>query len=146
VEFSDFLPTLAEAGKAKVPTDRIIDGQSFYPQLLGKIGNPRENIIVHYDIDPDDKPKFRRVRFAFDGKYKLYMDGRMFEVAEDWLEQSPLALEQSSNEAKKARKRLQEALDDQPEWDPDNSMFGGKPSKAFQNFLELQAELSIKVQ
>jgi arylsulfatase A len=144
VEFSDFMATLAEAGGAELPTDRVLDGISFLPQLLGKKGNPRESIIVHYDIDPDDKPKFRRVRFAFDGKYKLYMDGRMFEVAKDWLEQNPLAMEQAGKQARMARNRLQTVLDRQPEWQPDNSMFGGKPSKTFQQFLKLQAELSKK--
>ncbi len=144
VEFSDFMPTLAEVGGGQLPDDRILDGKSFLPQLLGEKGNPRDSIVVHYDIDPDDKPKFRRVRFAFDGKYKLYMDGRMFEVAKDWLEQNPLAMEQAGIQARKARKRLQAVLDQQPEWNPDNSMFGGKPSKNYQKFLELQAELSKK--
>lgn len=143
IEFSDFVPTLTDLGNASLPADRIIDGRSFLPQLLGEKGNPREAIVVHYDKDPDGKnPKFRRVRFAYDGKYKLYMDGRMFEIAQDYLEQSPLDMERCGEVVRDARTRLQAVLDQYPEWHPDNSSFGDKPSKDFQKFLDLQAELS----
>ncbi|MCZ6674755.1 MAG: sulfatase-like hydrolase/transferase [Verrucomicrobia bacterium] len=142
IEHSDFLPTLAEIGQSKLPSDRVIDGRSFLPQLKGERGNPRDAVVVHYDKDPDsDKPKFRRVRFAFDGTYKLYLDGRMIEVAKDYLEQSPITLEHASKKIRKARAHLQEVLDKQPEWEPDNSTFGGKPSKDFQKFLDLQESL-----
>ncbi|NIA16708.1 MAG: sulfatase-like hydrolase/transferase, partial [Nitrospiraceae bacterium] len=74
VDFSDFLPTLAELGAAARPTDRVLDGRSFLPQLRGEAGDPRECVVVHYDKDPKDtKPQFRRVRFAYDGRYKLYL-------------------------------------------------------------------------
>ena len=78
------------SGTPRIPNDRVIDGRSFLPQLKGETGNPRDTVIVHYDKDPQsEKPKFRRVRFAYDGRYKLYIDGKMFEVAKDWDEQKP---------------------------------------------------------
>ncbi len=142
VEFSDFMTTLAEAGNAKLPTDRVLDGRSFLPQLLGKKGNPRKSIVVHYDKDPDSNtPKFRRVRFAYDGTYKLYLDGRMYEVARDYLEQSPLNMVEAPRRTKQARAQLQSVLDEYPEWEPDNSTFKGENSKDFQKFLDLQADL-----
>ena len=62
VEFSDFMPTLAELGAAQLPADRPLDGRSFLPQLLGKKGNPRDTVVVHYDKNPDKaKPDLRRI-------------------------------------------------------------------------------------
>jgi hypothetical protein len=81
--FSDFLPTIAEVGKATIPSDRIIDGRSFLPQLKGEKGNSRDTVLVHYDKDPNSaKPTFRRVRIAYDGRYKRYLDGNKRIVAD----------------------------------------------------------------
>ena len=41
VDFSDFVPTISEIGKAN-PPDIQLDGKSFWPQCLGKKGNPRK--------------------------------------------------------------------------------------------------------
>lgn len=45
IDLSDFLPTLAEVGRAG-PPPRPINGRSFAPQLRGKRGNPRDWIHV----------------------------------------------------------------------------------------------------
>lgn len=42
VDFTDFLPTLAEAAGAALPDGVTIDGRSFLPQLRGEEGQPRE--------------------------------------------------------------------------------------------------------
>ena len=147
IELSDFLPTIAEVGQGKLPTDRIMDGRSFLPQLLGKKGNPRKSVVIHYDKEPGAlKPQFRRVRFAHDGKYKLYLDGRMYAVSSDYLEQSPLDMSQASAEVRTARNRLQAALDKLPQWNPDNSFFQGKPSPTFRQFLKFHAEVERKAE
>ena len=136
------MPTFAELGHAVMPTDRVLDGRSFLPQLKGLKGNPRDSVLVHYDKDPGSaKPKFRRVRFAFDGKYKLYLDGRMIEVANDYLEQAPLNMKRATSQMRYARARLQTALDKMPKWAPDNSSFNGMPSKEFQKLLDLHANV-----
>ena len=51
VEFSDFVPTIAAATGATPlsPTD----GRSFFPQLRGEPGNPRETIFVYYWPRPE---------------------------------------------------------------------------------------------
>lgn len=46
IDFSDFLPTLAELSGTKVPTDRVIDGRSFAPQLRGQVGKPRDWVYI----------------------------------------------------------------------------------------------------
>ncbi len=140
IEFSDFFPTIANVGSANMPTDRVIDGRSFLAQLKGKKGNPRDSVTVHYDKSPDKKdPDFHRVRFAYDGRFKLYLDGRMFDVPNDWTEEHPLSTETASATVKDRRSKLQEALDTLPEWTPDNSYFAGKSSPSMQMFLDKHA-------
>ena len=132
IDFSDFLPTIAEAGNAQLPVDRAIDGRSFLSRLAGesydgKPYTPRSAIFVHYDKSPDSvEPDFIRTRFAFDGQYKLYMNGKMFDVPRDFEEQNPLELVAASNEVKSARASLQQVLDEMPKWEPDNSFFKGQ--------------------
>jgi len=65
-----------------LPTNRPIDGRSFLPRLKGEAYAPRESIFLHYDKDPEaSEPEYRRVRFAFDGQYKLYPDEKLFDIA-----------------------------------------------------------------
>ncbi|MEM7477417.1 MAG: sulfatase-like hydrolase/transferase [Planctomycetota bacterium] len=142
VDFSDFLPTIAELGNAEVPKDRTLDGRSFLPQLKGEFGNPRDSVLVHYDKSPQaKKPSFRRVRFAYDGQYKLYLDGRLFDVPNDWEEQNSISLSDASSEAMAARKKLQQALERLPQWTPDNSVFGGEPDILMKNRMKQLKEL-----
>ena len=87
--------------------------------------------------DPDLViPKRRRVRFAYDGRYKLYLDGRMYEVYKDWDEQNPLSMTTLSRDARSARRKLQRALDSMPAWEPDNSNFNGQHDPITQRRLE----------
>jgi arylsulfatase A-like enzyme len=105
IDSVDFLPTLAAAADARVP--KPCDGQSFLPQLRGERGNPREYLFWHYDPRPGwDKKDYRLHRFARDKRYKLYDDGRMYDVPADPLEERPLA----ANAAPEVRRNLQAAL------------------------------------
>jgi arylsulfatase A len=106
VDFSDFVPTFAEASGAEIPIDMPIDGRSFLPQLRGEKGNPREWIFCHYE------PKWiginKAVRFVRDRRWKLYDGGELYDVPADTLEQNP---NPPGPEAMAARKRLQAVLD-----------------------------------
>ncbi len=136
VDFSDFMPTLAEIGKGELPTDRVLDGHSFLPQLKGEKGEPRQAVVVHYDKNPPEvKPAFRRVRCAYDGRYKLYLDGRMFDVPNDWIEVKPIPVDAMSDAQMAAREKLQAALDLLPEWHPDNTSFQGEPDPEMKRYL-----------
>ena len=105
VDFSDFAPTIAEATGAEPlsPTD----GRSFFPQLLGRKGNPRENIFIYYCPKPEtSKP----LRFVRNERWKLYGNNRLFDVANDVLEKKPV----TGPASKGIRKELQAALDQMP--------------------------------
>lgn len=139
IDFSDFLPTLVEAGRASLPQDRPLDGRSFLPQLLGQTGNPRHEVIVHYDKDPSfAEPKFRRVRFAFDGHYKLYDDGRFYDIPRDWDEEHPLTTESITPSIAAIKERLTIAFESLPNWAPDNRAFAGEPDEVTRKRLNLR--------
>ncbi len=133
IDFTDFLPTIVDAGNGRLPTDRAIDGQSFLSLIagasyLGKPYTPRSAVFVHYDKNPDaSDPDFRRIRFAHDGTFKLYLDGRLFDAASDFEEEHPIDIENASTEIKTAKANLQKMLDRMPKWEPDNSFFRGQP-------------------
>jgi arylsulfatase A-like enzyme len=119
VDSTDFIPTIIEAantGTAKwfSTTEfntRALDGRSFLPQVRGEEGTPREWVLVDHDPHPGwDKEKFKHERFARDQRFKLYGDGRLFDISEDVLEEHPLEAGQGG-EAEQAREKLQAVLD-----------------------------------
>ena len=113
VEFSDFLPTLAEAAGTPLPKGITIDGRSFLPQLKGKTGDPRKWIFCHYNPRPE---RTKLVRFARDKRWKLYAPGEnkragnLYDVAADPLEQNPIDPTQAGPQASTAGKQLHAAL------------------------------------
>jgi len=50
-------------------------------------------------------------RLAWDHRWKLYMDGRLFDLKNDVLEKSPIADSDTRPETKSARTKLQPVLD-----------------------------------
>jgi arylsulfatase A-like enzyme len=108
VDFTDFLPTLAEIAAAKPPAGVTIDGHSFAPQLRGQKGQPREWIFCHYD---PRWANFKPARYAQDKQYKLYGDGALYDFRQDPLEKSPLAQTSLTAAQEKSRQKLQKVLD-----------------------------------
>lgn len=112
VDSTDFIPTICEATGANWFDGKPLDGRSFLPQLRGKRGNPRDWLFSHYDPHPGCKEPFKATRLTWDHRWKLYMDGRLYDWKNDPFERSPVMKEGSSAEALSARKRLQAALDE----------------------------------
>ena len=112
VDFSDFLPTLAEIGGAKLP-DVTLDGRSFWPQCLGKKGNPREWIFQYYNPRGKTEP----VIWAQDQNYKLYSHGKFIEV-KDRHEKTDILPQTGSEQVEVARRKLQAAIDSMPTSNP----------------------------
>jgi arylsulfatase A-like enzyme len=103
-DFSDLLPTFCELAGAKLPDDVVIDGRSFADVVLGKSARgPREAIFN----------QFGDTRVVRDSRYKLYSDGRLYDVSRDFDEQQDLS--GSSDEAAvRAKRRLQSHFDALP--------------------------------
>lgn len=107
IDFTDFLPSLAEVAGAAVPEDRILDGQSFVPVLTGTGTGVREWVFT------DFRPRFPGIpeaTYIRDRRFKLYADGRLFDIANDVSEAAPLAPEALAGEAATARSALEEAM------------------------------------
>lgn len=109
VNFSDVLPTLCDlAGVDISARQEPFDGQSFAPQLRGDKGTPRDNSFCWYSrsglINKDLKV------FARTQRYKLYRDGRFFDIEKDRLEKADLK-KGLTDEQSAVKARLQTVLD-----------------------------------
>lgn len=111
IDSTDFLPTIAEVGGASLSEMGIIDGRSFLPQIRGENGNPREWILCHFDPRSNEAKQYTLKRFARDKRYKLYDDGKFFDISKDVLEEKPVKIGEGNEEVENVRKRLQAVLD-----------------------------------
>jgi arylsulfatase A len=109
VDSTDFLPTLLDAAGATAPTNLTLDGRSFLPQMRGENGRPREWVYSWYS--PRQGADLTVRELAFNHRFKLYRDGKFFDLSKDLEEKQPLAVASLSGEAAAAAKLLQGALD-----------------------------------
>tara|TARA_B100000029_G_scaffold461056_1_gene492533 strand:+ start:875 stop:2956 length:2082 start_codon:yes stop_codon:yes gene_type:complete len=110
VDFSDFLPTVLDVARVEVPGG--LDGRSFAGLLAGdKTYRPRDWIHVYYCPRPERTPPKRFVR---NQRFKLYGDGRFFDITADVLEKSPLADSPDDATAAAALAMLKKALASMP--------------------------------
>ncbi|MEM9159690.1 MAG: sulfatase-like hydrolase/transferase [Verrucomicrobiota bacterium] len=107
IDFSDMLPTIVSAAGGKIPSDRKIDGHSFLP-LLAQDENwkPRDWVFCHYWGEKGRAKEGTR-EFIRDQRWKLYADGRFYDIKHDPLEDNPIA--SPSKKAAKRKKYLQNA-------------------------------------
>ena len=102
IDFTDFYTTFAQAAGVKLGDKDPIDGQSFLPQLQGKKGTPRDWVLCHY------QPYWGKVpgQFARTQQYKLYRDGRFYDVPKDLKEEKNLEDPTMAPEVREALKAL----------------------------------------
>jgi len=101
IDFTDFLPTFAGLAGRPAPDDRTIDGVSFLPQLLGSDTQHRPWVYTEWKGE----------RWARTHDWKLHANGELYHVAEDSLEQRPLAPGEGGEQADSVRKKLQQAFE-----------------------------------
>lgn len=87
IDFTDFYTTFAESAGVTLGPEDPTDGQSFFPQLNGQPGAPRQWVFCHYQPYWNQTPG----QFLRSGDYKLYRDGRLYNVPNDLDEASNLA-------------------------------------------------------
>lgn len=85
IDSTDFLPTVCAAAGAKIPASLAVDGHSFLPQILGEKGQPREWIYTWYA--QNGAPPVRE--FVTTKDYKLYRNGRFYDLKKDPFEDHP---------------------------------------------------------
>ena len=100
IDSTDLLPTFADLAGAKLPNNRVIDGQSFLPQLLGKKGNPREWIFI----------ELGNKWYVRDAKWKLNREDELFDMSNSPFEEKLVANYSDNKEATEAFNRLKATL------------------------------------
>lgn len=108
VASTDFLPTLCEAAGVPLPPALPPDGQSFYPQLTGHSGAPRETFYCWYARGEAIK---NVSEFAMTKQYKLYRGGRFFDLAADPDEQRPRQVAELTGAEAEAAAQLKDVLE-----------------------------------
>jgi len=96
VDMSDFLPTFADLGAAAMPQGVDIDGRSFAPVLTGAKKTTRDWAFAEHGGR----------WWVRTEQWKLYGDGRLFDIANDDTERRAVAVDGQSAEAAAAREHL----------------------------------------
>jgi arylsulfatase A len=100
VDFSDFLPTVAELAGADLPEDRALDGYSLVPILKGDELGSREWVYQEWEGKAWIRNK----------DWKLYLNGDLFDMQNDPFEKSPITSDDDSEAAAKIREYLSEEM------------------------------------
>ena len=113
VDFTDVYPTLANLAGLELGSDDPKDGQSFLPQILGIETTPRSHVLCHYQPYMKFGSKHAGA-FVRTDRFKLYADGRFYDVANDLDEAKNLAGSFSGEKAMTAYKKLKKLIDQLP--------------------------------
>ncbi|MAJ51582.1 MAG: arylsulfatase [Flammeovirgaceae bacterium] len=107
VDFSDFLPTICEAAGVLVPDKLDIDGKSFFPLITGNDQTTREPI---YSWFKNNRKPFDVSVYARNQRFKLYDNGKFYDVKADPLEANSLNIEFLNHEAREAYELLRKSI------------------------------------
>lgn len=113
LDFSDVLPTLQVAAKIHAPTDAVVDGNNFLSKITGMPDYPKPYVYIYY------KPEWGKWKsasgvFVRDIRYKLYGDGRFYDLDNDVGEETDLPIDGLDRETLAIRQKLQHILDERP--------------------------------
>ena len=116
VDFTDMLPTLCDIAGVSLPRDHFLDGKSLVPLLFDQTkshkdytftwGNYENNSSKYKDPSHNTHKLLDVIR---GDRFKLYSDGRLFDVLEDPLEKNPIEIG-ADGSADKVRRELKGSL------------------------------------
>ncbi len=112
IETTDYLPTMFDVAGIEAPDNYILDGKSFYPQLTGHNGNPRDWMFFHFEpMNPRIIPGKEAVmdapiRYARNLDWNLYETGELYDLRADIDEDLPIYESDDTEEQAKARASL----------------------------------------
>ena len=113
VSLEDVFPTLLAACELASAPELELSGLSFWPQLQGRSGPERSWIASYYWPRPT-RANTAAVRWARDLSYKLYEDGRLYDLLRDPAEAHPLSVRAGTPQAA-AAERLRAGLRSLPD-------------------------------
>jgi arylsulfatase A len=100
VDMSDIMPSLVDVADGPLPYGVKLDGHSILAQMHNRVASRKWVFVEH-------EGKY----FVRDQRWKLFSDGRLFDMDADPDEKSPLPEDGLSEEVGAARRELQHALD-----------------------------------
>lgn len=119
VDFTDFLPTISDIVQRDVPKEWDADGLSIYPHIKGEKGKGREWIFSHYSpLQAGGSINQHAARFFRNHQYKLYHDGRFYDLFADPEETTPIEEGKGNVEAERVRSVFQREFQKLPPWKP----------------------------
>lgn len=113
VDFTDMYPTIAKVAGMELGENDPKDGQSFLPQILGQSSTPRTHVLCHYQpywgFGSNNAGAFVRT-----DRFKLYGDGRFYDIANDLDEEKDLAKSISGELTATVHKKLKALIEQVP--------------------------------
>jgi len=109
IDFTDVLPTLADAAGIPIPADWTVDGNSFLPQIYS-LHNPRWKSQIFVYFDPRIRQPWSMQKWVRGKRFKLYDDGRFYDIQTDVREEYPLKQEALSPWVCRLRDEYQKIL------------------------------------
>jgi arylsulfatase A len=120
IDFTDFLPTLANAANISKPTTwGRLDGKTFYDNAKGNTNRERKHVYCYWPTDPNPpnpigKDAVNITSFIFNYNYKLYDSAhgyRFYNIRNDVHERTPLITTQLNAQEKLIRTSFKQILD-----------------------------------
>lgn len=112
IDAIDFLPTILNVAGKEVPDDFLTDGESFLPVLKGESAKRRDWVYMSYNPKPGvGKDHFHPAEFVLNKEYKLYGDGRFYNIERDKLEQKRITDSDISPKTSKIKERFKGVID-----------------------------------
>ncbi|WP_145255120.1 sulfatase-like hydrolase/transferase [Planctomycetes bacterium Pan216] len=111
VDFTDFMPTLLELAGVPVSSDRSLDGVSFAPVLLGESDGVRrfaygEEAVLPKPGGVEPERTSLGLHWVRTTDWKLYNDGRLYDMRQDPFEQRPIGRDQETKAQHQIRTQL----------------------------------------
>ena len=131
VDMTDFLPTLAELGRAELPKDLQLDGHSFAGRLTGDrdyTPHPWAYVGYYEGRDADKGRASNMSHFAGDTRFKLYEGGYFYDFIKDPAHANPINIETADKEAKASYKMLSAVLENMKAQFGAGDEYTGKPT------------------
>ena len=134
IDFTDFYKTIADAAKVKLKEDDPIDGYSFLPQLKGRKDITRDWVLCHYQ---PYWARFAGRQFARNQQFKLYEDGRLYDIANDLEEVDNLVNKLTNDAEVTIKQKLQKILDLSPSAPPNEGGRNATYRPTYPNWINI---------
>lgn len=111
VDFTDFLPTFLDLAEAPEAINKDIDGVSFSEVLLGKGESKRTWTYAEESVLPkpggtEPSGENSGLKYVRNADWKLYNDGRLYDMKRDRFEQATILAENDTEASKQIRNEL----------------------------------------